>query len=232
MASAKIRERLAQLAARLLGVEPSDLVFRDSKVFSRRDPSKSISWRELVREAYARGVEMSATGYYYLPKGRFDDTVGQGFAYPAYSFIALVTEVEVDTWTGVVKVLRVYPGLAAGRIINPQQVEGQLEGAVVQAIGYTLMEMLYFDEQGRLVNTNFTDYVIPTAKDAPEVAKPVFVEDVYKHGALGAKGVGEMAMIPGPASIANAVSHALGVNINTTPLTPWKVLEYLGRLKG
>ncbi|MEM4672061.1 MAG: molybdopterin cofactor-binding domain-containing protein, partial [Desulfurococcaceae archaeon] len=129
-------------------------------------------------------------------------------------------------------VLRVYPGLAAGRIINPLQVEGQLEGAVAQAVGYTLMEQLYFDEQGRILNANFTDYVLPTARDMPEVAEPVFVEDVFKHGAFGAKGVGEMALIPGPASIANAVAFALGVNITSTPLTPWKVLEYLGRLGG
>jgi CO/xanthine dehydrogenase Mo-binding subunit len=68
--------------------------------------------------------------------------------------------------------------------------------------------------------------------DSPEVSKPVIVEDVFKYGAFGAKGVGEMAMIPGPASIANAVAHALGVNISTTPLTPWRVLELLGALKG
>jgi len=232
VAVAKLRERLTQLASRILNVDPGDLVFREGKVYSKSDPDKRISWKDLVREAYARGVEMSATGYYYLPKGRFDETVGQGFAYPAYSFIALVTEVEVDTWTGNVKVLRVYPGLAAGRIINPLQVEGQLEGAVAQAVGYTLMEQLYFDEQGRILNANFTDYVLPTARDMPEVAEPVFVEDVFKHGAFGAKGVGEMALIPGPASIANAVAFALGVNITSTPLTPWKVLEYLGRLGG
>lgn len=138
----------------------------------------------------------------------------------------LITEVEVDTWTGEVKVLRVYPGLAAGKIINPQQVEGQIEGAIAQAVGYTLMEYLYFNEKGWVVNTNFTDYVVPTAKDMPEIEKPVYVEDRFKHGAFGAKGVGEMALIPGPASIANAIAHALGVNITSTPLTPWRILEY------
>jgi len=232
IAVAKLRERLAKLAARLLDADPEDVEFRDGKVYSKKAPDKAVSWKDLVREAYARGIEMSATGYYYLPKGKFDDIVGQGFAYPAYSFIALITEVEVDTWTGVVRALKVYPGLAAGKIINPKQVEGQIEGAIVQAIGYTLMERLYFDEQGGVLNANFTDYVIPTAMDAPEVVKPVFVEDVFRHGAFGAKGVGEMAMIPGPASIVNAVSFALGLNIVSTPLTPWKVLEYLGKLEG
>jgi CO/xanthine dehydrogenase Mo-binding subunit len=232
IAVSKIRERLAQLTSRILGVSSSELEFRDGRVFWVKDPTVSLSWRELVREAYARGVDLSATGYFFLPKGKFDDTVGQGFAYPAYSYIVLITEVEVDTWTGVIRVMRVYPGLAAGKVINPGQVEGQLEGAILQAIGYTLMEQLYFDEKGNIINVNFTDYVLPTAMDSPEVSKPVIVEDVFKYGAFGAKGVGEMAMIPGPASIANAVAHALGVNISTTPLTPWRVLELLGALKG
>jgi CO/xanthine dehydrogenase Mo-binding subunit len=231
VAAGRIRERLAQLASRILGVDPSELEFRNGRVYWRRNPQVGLAWRELVREAYARGVELSATGYFYLPKGKFDDTVGQGFAYPAYSYIVLITEVEVDTWTGVIRVLRVYPGLAAGRIINPNQVEGQIEGAVLQAIGYTLMEQLHFDERGSIVNTNLTDYVLPTARDAPEISKPALVEDVFRYGAFGAKGVGEMAMIPGPASIANAAAFALGVNITSTPLTPWRVLELIGALR-
>ncbi|MCC6034458.1 MAG: xanthine dehydrogenase family protein molybdopterin-binding subunit [Desulfurococcaceae archaeon] len=232
VAATKIRERLTQLASRILNVDPGEIEFRDGRVYWRRNPEMGLSWRELVREAYARGIELSATGYFFLPKGKFDDTIGQGFAYPAYSYIVLIAEVEVDTWTGDIRVLRVYPGLAAGKIINPKQVEGQIEGAVVQAIGYTLMEKLYFDDKGNIVNTNFTDYVIPTAKDIPEIYKPVFVEDKYRYGAFGAKGVGEMAMIPGPASIVNAVAFALGVNITFTPLTPWSVLELIGVLKG
>jgi len=232
VAAGKIRERLAQLASRILGVDPSELDFRDGRVYWRKNPEVGLSWRELVREAYARGVELSATGYFYLPKGKFDDTVGQGFAYPAYSYIVLITEVEVDTWTGVVRVLRVYPGLAAGKIINPRQVEGQIEGAVLQAIGYTLMEQLYFDERGNIINANFTDYVLLTAKDAPEIFRPVLVEDRFKYGAFGAKGVGEMAMIPGPVSIANAVAFALGVDVKSTPLTPWRILELIGVLRG
>lgn len=232
VAVAKLRERMARLASQILGVDPGDIVFKDGKVCSRRDPSKYISWVDLVREAYAKGVETSATGYYYLPKGRFDEAIGQGFAYPAYSYIVLVTEVEVDTWTGFVRVLRVYPALASGKIINPQQVEGQVEGAFMQALGYTLMEKLYFNEQGAILNTNLTDYVVPTAKETPLFETPIYIEDLFKHGAFGAKGVGEMALIPGPASIANAIAHALGVNIVSTPLTPWRILEYLRTTRG
>lgn len=230
MAAAVLRERLAGLASRIMGVPVEDLVFAGNKVYSRSNPDKQLQLRDLVKEAVARGVELSATGYFFLPKGRFDDSTGQGFAYPAYSYMVVVSEVEVDTLTGVVKVTRVYPGLAAGRVINPVQVEGQIEGAIAQGIGYTLMERLVFDEKGALINANLTDYVVPSMRDMPEVAEPVYVEDLFKYGPFGAKGVGEMALIPMPASIANAVSHALGVNVTETPLTPEKVLKAIGRL--
>lgn len=227
VAASKIRSRLEKLASSILGVPPEELVFRDEKVYWAKDQRVFITWRELVREAYAKGVEVSATGYYYIPKGKFDEAVGQGFAYPAYSYVALITEVEIDTYTGQVKVTRVYPGLASGKILNPQQVEGQVEGAIAQAIGYTLMEELVFDDEGRVVNANLTDYVVPSAADTPIVEKPVYAEDPFRHGAFGAKGVGEMAIIPGPASIANAVFHALKTDVKSTPLTPWRVLGLL-----
>ncbi|MFN3268612.1 MAG: xanthine dehydrogenase family protein molybdopterin-binding subunit, partial [Zestosphaera sp.] len=207
-------------------------VLRDEKALVKSDPSKYVGWKDLIKEAMSRGVELSATGYFFLPKGRFDDTVGQGFAYPAYSYISVVSEVEVDTWTGQVKVLKVWPALAAGRIINPQQVEGQVEGAVVQGMGYVLVEHLVFDEKGRILNPDLTDYVIPTIRDIPEIAKPIYVEDVFKYGPFGAKGVGEMALIPMPATLSNAVANALGVNITKLPLTPENILKFLGVMRG
>ena len=195
-------------------------MIREGKVYVRGDVERSITWEELIKHAYSRGVDLSATGYFFLPKGKFDDTVGQGQAYPAFSYVAMIAEVEVDTETGKVRVLKVWPALAAGRIINPQQVEGQIEGAAVQGMGYVLMEQLVFDDKGRLLNPDLTDYVVPTALDVPEIAKPVYVEDLFKYGPFGAKGVGEMALIPAPAAIANAVSHALGVRITKLPITP------------
>ncbi len=219
VASAKLRERLNRLAAELLETSPDDIVIKDGKAYARSNPSKSISWKDLIKEAYARGVEMSATGYFFLPKGKFDDQKGQGYAYPAFSYVAMIAEVEVDTYTGKVRVLRIWPGLAAGKIINPTQVEGQVEGAAVQGMGYALMEQFVFDDKGRILNADMTDYVIPTALDAPEIMKPVYVEDIFKYGPFGAKGVGEMALIPAPAAIANAVSNALGIKVTKLPLT-------------
>ncbi|MEO3994054.1 MAG: xanthine dehydrogenase family protein molybdopterin-binding subunit [Desulfurococcaceae archaeon TW002] len=232
VAAAKLRERLVYLAASMLNVRPEEVVLVGEKALVKNDPSKYIGWKDLIKEAMSRGVELSATGYFFLPKGRFDDTVGQGFAYPAYSYISVVSEVEVDMWTGQVKVLKVWPALAAGRIINPQQVEGQIEGAVVQGMGYVLMEHLVFDEKGRILNPDLTDYVIPTVRDIPEIAKPIYVEDVFKYGPFGAKGVGEMALIPMPAALSNAVANALGVNITRLPLTPENILKLLSVVRG
>ncbi len=223
VAAAKLRERLNKLASELLGTSPDEIEIKDGKAYLRSNPEKYISWKELIKEAYSRGVEMSATGYFFLPKGKFNDEAGQGYAYPAFSYVAMVAEVEVDTYTGKVRVLRIWPALAAGRIINPTQVEGQVEGAAVQGMGYVLMEQFVFDNKGRILNPNLTDYVVPTALDAPEIMRPVYVEDIFKYGPFGAKGVGEMALIPAPAAIANAVSNALGVQVTKLPLTPENV---------
>jgi len=227
VAAAKLRERLNKLAAEFLNASPDEIEIRNGKAYVKGKEENYITWKELIKEAYSRGVEMSTTGYFFLPKGHFDDQKGQGYAYPAYSYVAMVAEVEVDTYTGRVKVLRIWPALAAGRIINPQQVEGQIEGAAVQGMGYVLMEQFVFDERGKILNPDLTDYVIPTALDIPKVEKPIYVEDLFKYGPFGAKGVGEMALIPAPAAIANAVSHALGIRVTQLPLTPGQVYKLI-----
>ncbi len=232
VAAARIRERINKLVAEALKISPDEVVIENGVAHPRGRKEPSMTWDEIVKLAYTRGVDLSATGYFFLPKGTFDDVKGQGYAYPAYSYVAVAVEVEVDTYTGVVKVLRAWPALAAGRIINPVQVEAQMEGAIVQGMGYVLMEQFVFDEKGRIVNADLTDYVIPTALDAPRIEKPVYVEDLFRYGPFGAKGVGEMALIPVPAAVANAVSHALGVRVTRLPLTPENVFFLIKSRKG
>lgn len=223
VAAARIRERLTNLASEILQCKPEELKFENGRVYSREKPEKEIDWKKLVLKAYESGIELSSTGYFYLPKGTFDHEVGQGYAYPAYSYIVNIAEVEVDMETGMIKVLRVWPAIASGRIINPKAVEGQIEGAIAQGIGLALMEKLEIDDKGVIINANLTDYVVPTALDMPKIEKPVFIEDLFKYGPFGAKGVGEMALIPTPAAIANAVAHAIGKRIYELPLTPERV---------
>lgn len=227
IASIKLRERLNEFAAKLLDSEPDKVIIEDGVVYIKDQPSKRLSWSELISKAYSSGIDLTSTGYFFLPKGKFDDEKGQGFAYISYSYVAMISEVLVDTYTGKVKVLKVWPGLAAGRIINPIQVEGQIEGGAVQGLGYALMEKVEFDASGKIINADFTDYVVPTVRDAPEIEKPVYVEDIFKYGPFGAKGVGEMALIPAPASIANAVAHAIRKKVTSLPLTPENVLSLI-----
>jgi len=223
LAAAKIREKLENLASKILQCKPEELKFKNGIIYSEKNPEKSIKWRQLVEKAYEVGIELSSTGYFYLPKGTFNHEVGQGYAYPAYSYIVNIAEVEVDIETGIVKVLRIWPAIASGRIINPKAVEGQIEGAIVQGLGLTLMEKLEFDDRGAILNANLMDYVVPTALEIPKIEKPIFIEDLFKYGPFGAKGVGEMALIPTPAAIVNAVTHAIGKRIYELPLTPEKV---------
>ncbi|HIE23413.1 MAG TPA: aldehyde oxidase [Candidatus Korarchaeota archaeon] len=230
VAAMKIRKRLKEVASRLLECSPDEIEIRDGRACRKGNPEEPVNWEELVNVAYQMGYEMSATGYFFLPKGRFDSEKGIGYAYPAFSYIVNVAEVEVDVETGKVKVLKIWPALAAGRILNPMLVEGQVEGAIVQGLGYALMEELKF-EDGKILNPNLTDYLLPTAEDIPEVEKPVYVEDLYEYGPFGAKGVGEMALIPTPAAIINAVKNASGVRIREIPATPEKVYLALKRMK-
>ena len=222
IAASKLRKSLDEAAAKLLGCDPGDVEVKEGKACVKGHPEECLTWEELVTNAYQMGHEMSATGYFYLPRRTFDSEKGLGHAYPAFSYIANVAEVEVDVETGKVKVVAVWPGLAAGKILNPTLVEGQLEGAVAQGMGYALMEELKF-KQGAIKNPNFTDYLIPTSMDVPDVKKPVYVEDLYEYGPFGAKGVGEMALIPTPAAIINAIRNATGVRIKEIPATPEKV---------
>jgi len=222
LAAEKLKQKMEKTAARLLACTSSQVRFGRGLVFSAKSPERSIRWNDLIEECYKEKIELSAEGYFGLPKGKFDGKKGQGFAYPTFSYIVNVAEVEVDLRTGMTKVLRIWPALASGKIINPVQVEGQVEGAIAQGLGYALMEEIALKD-GVVLNPNFTDYLIPTTFDMPEIEKPIYVEDLFRYGPFGAKGVGEMSLIPTPSAISNAVYHATGSRIRELPATPEKL---------
>jgi CO/xanthine dehydrogenase Mo-binding subunit len=143
----------------------------------------------------------------------------------AYAYAAQIAEVEVDPETGAVTVLRIVAAHDAGTVLNPMLCEGQIEGGVVQGMGKALYEEYVFKDGG-ILNPNFTDYRVPTALDVPAI-KVVFVETADPHGPYGAKSVGELALVPTPAAIANAIYDAVGVRLTTLPMTPERVLEAL-----
>jgi len=136
----------------------------------------------------------------------------------------------VDEQTGKVKVLRVVAAHDAGRAINPTIVEGQIEGAVLQGMGYALGERVILDEKGRVRNDNFLDYKILFSEDMPKVETHI-IESVDPEGPFGAKGIGEPGLIPTAPAIANAIEDAVGVRVQELPILQEKVYQGLSRGK-
>lgn len=229
IAAEKLRRRLLELASELLGAELDDLEIADGRVRSREDPEVGMDVRELAKAAWERNLNLQATGYASMPEFVYwDYERGTGNAYPQYSFATQITVVDVDPETGEVFVREVYGAYDVGRVVNRQAAEGQVVGGTVMSIGYALTEDLKM-EDGRILNPSFTDYLIPTALDAPEKFVISFVEDHPSPiGGLGAKALGELPMVVAPASIAAAVADALGVPVRALPLTPeavWRLLK-------
>jgi CO/xanthine dehydrogenase Mo-binding subunit len=223
VAAFKARQGLNAVAAELLECAPSDVEIKNGWAYSQKNPEKKIAFKDLARQCYERGANISETGYFRAPKNVFDHEKGLGEAYANYSFAAHVTEVEVDTETGEVKVLRVTPAYDVGFAINPALIESQIHGGIAQGLGLALMEDVIIQD-GIVRNPNFMDYLMPTSMDMPEIEKPILIEKAYKWGPFGAKGIGEPPLIAMPSSIANAVYDAIGVRIRDLPITAERVL--------
>lgn len=227
-AALKLRRQMVEIAAGLLGCDEAAVDMRDGRAFDRHDPSKGLDFKELANEIYIKGGPPAAYGLFVPPRRFFDPETGLGVAYPVYTFAATAVEVEVDIETGQVDVVKVWPAMDVGKAIDPLMIEGQIHGAISQGMGFVLMEHLKVDE-GLVLNPNFTDYVIPSAPDTPEVAETIIVEEPYKHSAFGAKGVGEPAIISIVSAIANAIHHATGICFNTLPITAERLHAALRR---
>ena len=168
---------------------------------------------------------MDMTGWWHVPRLSYDPKVGLGEAYFTYSYAAQVAEVRVDTITGQVKVTKIWAAHDLGSVINPAGVEGQVEGGTAQGTGWALTEH-FQTEDGRVTTPNFSSYLLPTIQDVAEV-ETILVEAAEPLGPWGAKGVGEPAIIPTAAAVANAVGHALAAPVNELPITPEKVLRLI-----
>jgi CO/xanthine dehydrogenase Mo-binding subunit len=144
----------------------------------------------------------------------------------AYGYAAQAVEVEVNTHTGQVQVLRVISAHDVGRAINRQQLEGQIEGCVAQAIGYALLEHLQV-RNGHILTPHFSSYLLPTAMDVPAEIIPVILEHADANGPFGARGVAEMPMVPLAPAVAAAIYNATGVWVAAQPMTPERVLTAL-----
>jgi len=235
-AAADARDQLFQIAAEILEANPKDLVIQGGKVMVRGAPEKALPITDLpLGEAFYVGVKGSrAKGRPVLGRGAFtvedatplDRETGQGKNPSAFWMYATqAAEVEVDPRSGRVRVLRISSAHDVGKSIHPVSIEGQIEGALVMGVGTALYEEMEL-ERGKVKNASFTDYKLPSALDTPEMI-PIIVEEPHNQGPFGAKGLGEPALAPTAAAIANAIYAAVGVRIKDLPITPEKILEGL-----
>ena len=166
--------------------------------------------------------------YHPPPTTPFDPETGECDPNFAYGYVAEAVEVEVDIETGQVQLLEVVCANDVGKVINPQQLQGQIEGAIVQAQGYALMEELV-SREGRVLNPFLSTYLIPTSLDVPPIVKSVVLEIPDPIGPWGARGMAEMPFLPLAPAIAAAIYDATGAWVDSQPFTPQKVLKALRR---
>ena len=217
-----LRERLRPLAASLLGCDPDDVRYADG---GARCDSGEVEWAALAAEAYRRNYDMVAAGWWHVPPLDFDLKNGRGEAYFAYSFATQAARVAVDRVSGHARVIKVWAAHDVGRAVNPAGIEGQIEGGVLQGIGWALTERLVRNE-GALISASLANYQLPTSEDAP-VYESIIVEAPHPDGPRGAKSLGEPVIIPTAAAVLGAVAHASGAPVDSLPLCPESLLDYL-----
>lgn len=203
----------------------SRLTFMAGKAVKQAAELALNRWHNEERPAVAEAVSGAQETTYFNEENGYC-TPNFGFGY-----VAQMAEVTVNVETGFITVNRIVCANDVGRAINPQQVIGQIEGAIVQAHGYTVLEDFQV-EQGRVLTPNFSTYLIPGVYDIPEQVDSLIIEDPHPDGPYGARGMGEMPFVPYAAAIASAVFDATGVWFDKFPLTPERVLRGLGQVNG
>ena len=213
-AAQDIKRQMIDRAA-LLWDQPADEIELNDGVFQHKsDPELSIGFKELA-------AELSSTGGPVVGSANMDPQ-GAGSAFATH-----VVDVEVDAETGKVEILRYTATQDAGKAIHPSYVEGQIQGGVVQGIGWALNEEYVMGDDGAMSNTSFLDYRMPTSLDLPMI-DTVIVEVANPNHPYGVRGVGEVSIVPPLAAVANAVYAATGVRMTELPMNPAAVRKAIG----
>jgi xanthine dehydrogenase molybdenum-binding subunit len=234
VAAGVAKKKLLEIAGSMLKTSPDSLETGNGRVYVKGMPDKGLTIADVVKQAESPYVRMVPDGMQRTSLQEKSTVMGVASLAPASNpspATAEFVEVEVDTETGEVKVLRVVYAHDIGKVIHPAGAEGQVEGGFQQGMGYALMENLVFDkENGACLAGDFLSYKMPTAMEMPPEIKSVFIESNEPTGPFGAKSLSEpCAIVPAPA-IANAIYDAIGVRIRELPITPEKILAALGKL--
>ena len=235
---------LIQMAAHVLGISENKIEIKTSDSATQGNPGSASASRltfmagnaikgaaEAALEKWKAEERPAIAEFKYLaPRTTpFDHDTGYSTPNFSYAYVAQAAEVEVDTETGHVRVIRLVSADDVGKAINPDQVTGQIEGAVVQAHGYAVLED-YKTKDGRVLTDQLSTYLIPTIWDIPESVESVLVEVPDPNGPWGARGLGELPFLPVAPAIASAIHDATGVWISEFPFTPERVLRALGKI--
>lgn len=238
LAALDARNQIFDLIVRTKHLPKDTLYLEDEKVKCTQKPNFELPLKDFVID----GIQMKEDGTFkggpitgrgtFLPEfssTKADPDTSQG-GHPNvhYTVGAGAVILEVDKQTGKIDILKVVEAIDGGKIINPSLAKGQVIGGLVQGLATVLYEDIRYDENGKLLNPNFTDYKIPTAKDIPGEIIPILIEVPQPDGPFGARGIGEQTMLPAAPMVANAVEDALGIRIKSMPVSAEKVLlEYL-----
>lgn len=228
MAATEAKTALLEVAARELEASPRDLVMSEGEIWVRGSPARKTTVFAVALAAHFKyGTTISGRGIFLKPKSPLDPETGACDPDSTEAHVTTVADVEVDTETGVVKVLKLSSAYEVGRQVNPKMVEGQIVGGAVMGTGVALMESCFPSYPALEPHpASFNEYVMMGAADVPGI-ESVVLEYPSVDGPYGVKGVGEMtANSPLPA-IVNAIYDAVGVWITELPVTPEKVLRAL-----
>ena len=217
-AAQSVKKQMAERAAKIWEIPEADVEYKDAILQHKSDPELKLTFKQIAGR-------MIPTG------GPIVGSAGVNPPGPGPSIAVHVVDVEVDADTGKVEILRYTAVQDAGKAIHPAYVEGQIQGGVVQGIGWALNEEYVYNDDGAMLNTSFLDYRMPTALDLPMI-DTVIVEIANPMHPYGVRGVGEVPIVPPMAAISNAIYAAIGVRMNDLPMSPDKVLEALWAKEG
>ncbi|MFC1979448.1 xanthine dehydrogenase family protein molybdopterin-binding subunit [Chloroflexota bacterium] len=214
-AAREAKGQLLERAGKTLGVPVEELDVKESRIYVKSAPEKGLPVAEVAQNAIYNfeGESLNISGRSSLEAKQLSP-----------SFIAIFAEIEVDTETGKLKVLRIVIAADVGRAINPMTVEGQLEGAAIQGLGYALTEDFAFDKNtGVPISDSLESYKIPSTLDLPNI-EVILVDRPVPSGPFGAKGAGEIGLVCVAPAIANAIYDAMGIRVKELPMMPERII--------
>jgi CO/xanthine dehydrogenase Mo-binding subunit len=223
----QLRKILYEIVAKKYEYNRENLVIKDQWIIDSQTKKKITSVADSIKLTYQERGRVAASGWDVAPTTFYDNEKGQGDAYSAYAFATNIIEVEVDSEVGTVDVRNIWAAHDVGKAINPQTLEGQIEGGSLQGLGYGRYEKIVFTSKGEVLSNNLGTYLIPTTKDTPTIHS-IIIEEPWEDGPYGAKGIGEQPLMGIAPALTNAISNAVGIRLNTIPATPevvWAAIQ-------